>query len=374
VLLCKWWTRDYSILDNIDPKNPELKKRVTNYMKVCNRINEGFTTLGLSRILPSWLHFCLTKRIHSLHKFASMTVRDVQYAVLNLSYYTPERLLEGKCPQAPPAPELDPTIRRLKAVLTHPVRDYAVQPRYGAVHTVGPTQNISIRLSSMVREFGGEVLVSATILDIIVEHGHAIGVRVCSISALEQCKTDEERAAIPTKDIRAKNIVWASGIYNLYSKVVPQDLPQVKDFQDRSKRTVSQSNGHIFKGSPEALNLPKHTLWYFNGYDMDQVFDEYFDNLKDTRPPTCYIGFPCSKNVTWEKRFPGVSNCILISDGLWEWFEKWQNPSSQIGHGHFPADPETGYASTYQADGTQVYQRRLGVELKTNRVNVDFVE
>lgn len=42
------------------------------------------------------------------------------------------------------------------------------------------------------------------------------------------------------------------------------------------------------------------------------------------RPPTVYIGFPCTKDPTWPKRLPGVSNCILISDGLWEWFEKWQ--------------------------------------------------
>jgi len=41
------------------------------------------------------------------------------------------------------------------------------------------------------------------------------------------------------------------------------------------------------------------------------------------RPPTVYIGFPCTKDTTWKKRFPGISNAILISDGLYEWFEKW---------------------------------------------------
>lgn len=29
------------------------------------------------------------------------------------------------------------------------------------------------------------------------------------------------------------------------------------------------------------------------------------------------------QDPTWNKRFPNVSNCILISDGLWEWFAKW---------------------------------------------------
>jgi hypothetical protein len=60
--------------------------------------------------------------------YASMTVRDVQYAMFNLDY-TPERLLKEGCPKAPVGPEPDPCIRRLKAVLTHPIGDYAVQPR-----------------------------------------------------------------------------------------------------------------------------------------------------------------------------------------------------------------------------------------------------
>lgn len=32
----------------------------------------------------------------------------------------------------------------------------------------------------------------------------------------------------------------------------------------------------------------------------------------------------CTKDPTWSKRLPGVSNAILISDGLFQWFEKWQ--------------------------------------------------
>jgi hypothetical protein len=60
--------------------------------------------------------------------YASMTVRDVQYAMFNLDY-TPERLLKEGCPKAPAGVEPDPCIRRLKAVLTHPIGDYAVQPR-----------------------------------------------------------------------------------------------------------------------------------------------------------------------------------------------------------------------------------------------------
>ena len=31
----------------------------------------------------------------------------------------------------------------------------------------------------------------------------------------------------------------------------------------------------------------------------------------------------------WRTRSPGVSNCILICDAAWEWFEQWQD-SKQV--------------------------------------------
>lgn len=200
----------------------------------------------------------------------------------------------------------------------------------GASYCVGATQQISIRSTSLVRACGGEALIDATVRSIIVENGRAVGVRVSNTSALWECDTDEEHNRVPVVEIRAKNIVWASGIYNLYTKVLPKDLPAVQDFLDPNKRSVRQSNGHIFlfvkiKGDADEVGLPDHNLWYFNSYDMDKAFDEYFANPTEERPPTVYIGFPCTKDTSWKKRFPGVSNCVLISDGLWEWFAKWEN-------------------------------------------------
>ena len=198
----------------------------------------------------------------------------------------------------------------------------------GACYCVGPTQNISIRESSLLREFGGEVLVNATVKEIIIENGRAVGVRVQDTSALAE---SEVPAEVPVTEIRAKKaVVCATSVYNLYTKLLPQDHPVAMEFQDPTKRTIQQSNGHIFlfckiDGDADELNLPTHNLWYFNSYDMDQAFDEYFENPTEIRPPTVYIGFPCTKDATWKRRYPKVSNCILISDGLWDWFKPWQD-------------------------------------------------
>lgn len=192
----------------------------------------------------------------------------------------------------------------------------------GAAYTVGATQNISIRSSSVVTQMGGEVRVDATVRHVLIEHGRAVGVLVSNTADLASNPNS------PVIEIRAKNVVCATSIYNLYNKLLPQDLPTVKEFQDSQKRTVRQSNGHVFlfckiRGDADELGLPTHNLWYFNSYDMDKAFDKYFENPAAERPPTVYIGFPCTKDVTWKRRYPNVSNAILISDGLWEWFEKW---------------------------------------------------
>ena len=322
-----------SLISRVDPKNEDLTQKCKIWMELCGVVNQGFTSLGMSRVVPSFLHFLFRKRIKELYKLSAMSVRDVQYAVFNKGYTVEKLLLQG-CPKAPAGPEPDPILRRVKGVLNHPIGDYAVQPRVatfvaqgitmahymeGAAYTVGPTQNISIRSSSLLREMGGEVLCDATVESIIIEKGRAVGVRVRNTS---------DTTGKQVTEIRARNIVCATSVFNLYHRLLPQDHPVVQDFLDPSKRTIQQSNGHVFlfckiKGDAKELKLPTHNLWYFNGYDIDEAFDKYLVDPIKERPPTVYIGFPCTKDPTWPQRLPGVSNCILISDGLWEWFSKW---------------------------------------------------
>lgn len=137
----------------------------------------------------------------------------------------------------------------------------------GASYTVGPTNNISIRLSSMVREMGGEVFCDATVEEIIIEGKRALGVKVRNTSAGENGHITE---------IRARNIVCATSVFNLHNKLLPSDHSSVKEFSSiPEKRTITPSNGHVFlfvkiKGDATELQLPRHNLWYFNSYDMDE--------------------------------------------------------------------------------------------------------
>ena len=120
-----------SILKDIDPSNSQLKHQIDIYMDLCDEITAGFTALGLSRLMPSWLvrWTGLQRKIDFLYQIAGLTVRQVQYAIFNLGYTIDDLVKSSQdCPTPPDGPESDPTLRRLKAVLTHPIGDYAVQP------------------------------------------------------------------------------------------------------------------------------------------------------------------------------------------------------------------------------------------------------
>lgn len=113
------------ILERIDPGNEFLLKQCEVWMELATIINKGFTALGSKRVTPPFLHFLLSKKVNQLYTLASYSVRDVQYAIFNCGYSISD--LYEDCPTAPPGNEPDPVLRRLKAVLNHPIGDYAVQ-------------------------------------------------------------------------------------------------------------------------------------------------------------------------------------------------------------------------------------------------------
>ena len=65
-------------------------------------------------------------------KLALMTVRDVQYAILNLGYTEEMLIREEMCPKAPEGREPNILLRKVKGILCHPIGDYAVSLSFDA--------------------------------------------------------------------------------------------------------------------------------------------------------------------------------------------------------------------------------------------------
>lgn len=137
-----------SIITSIDPGNEGLKKKALIWMDLCQTINDGFTALGISRVLPTWLRFLVKNQIDQLYTFASYSVRDVQFAIFNLGYSKVD-LLQG-CPKAPEGPEPDLSIRRLKAVLTHPSKFNSLVQLFRSGRRTVMTHFFLIQLETML--------------------------------------------------------------------------------------------------------------------------------------------------------------------------------------------------------------------------------
>ncbi|XP_046846234.1 all-trans-retinol 13,14-reductase-like isoform X2 [Xenia sp. Carnegie-2017] len=324
----------------INPQEPLVTKRLTDFLSFCHAARKTINNMWLVRMCPRWLEPFLHRFTEPYYKYGEITTGYVLNAMLEHGFSHEEVLARKTLPEKPDV-DLPNTWKRLKGVMVHPLGDYACQPSdstviahsltalyymNGAAYTHGQTQNVANSCAKIVYEHGGECFVNAHVDGIIVKNNKAVGVRVCKSSSLDSDKASEGKPAMT--EIYAPIIINATGIHNLYNKLLPQDLPAVKDFHKINTSEPSTGHNYLFvaiKGDADEIGIPVTNTWYFNGYDTDDCFNKYFENPTEHRPPTCYLGFPCTKDPTWKERFPGISNCILISDAKFKWFEKWEN-------------------------------------------------
>eukprot|EP00756_Hemistasia_phaeocysticola_P027453 Hpha_TRINITY_DN16118_c1_g26::TRINITY_DN16118_c1_g26_i1::g.8272::m.8272/K09516/RETSAT; all-trans-retinol 13,14-reductase len=323
----------------VRPEQPAyalVAERIIAFLAFCNATQKATVFMFLARMLPRWFEKrYLSSWTAPFHRYGALTTGKVLNMIIG-NGRSAQEVLEGcddpKAETMACTPEeLTNTLTRAKGVMVHPIGDYACQPNQssimahaltafyymdGAAYTEGPTQDISRAAARPVLERGGDCLTNARVERIVLnDTGRAVGVTVRPAD-----KPDAEPMTL-----HAKNIVHAAGVYHLYREMLPQTLPVVQRFQNFASRP---STGHVYlfvtlKGTPEELGLPTTNLWYLNGYKTDEAFDTYFAAPETTRPPTVYIGFPCVKDPKWKTRYPKISNCILISDGSWDWFAKF---------------------------------------------------
>lgn len=325
------------ISERINPNEPTLKPRLRAFLEFCRVAHNTIIPLYLVRILPRCLERFFVWALKSFHQYGRITTDYVMKGMLGHGFSSQDILSGKKLPDKPEA-GLENTWRRLCGVMVHPLGDYACQPRdssivahsltswyymNGASYTDGATQSISESAARVVYEYGGECLVNAHVDEILIENDQAVGVRICKATSLEPGSEQKPEMM----EVRAPTIVCATGVHNLYNKLLPKQHNLVKEFKATNKTIPSFGHMYLFvaiRGDAEEVGIPKTNTWYFNGYDTDDCFDKYFAEPTKHIPPTVYLGFPCTKDPTWKERHPGVSNCILISDGKYEWFEKWE--------------------------------------------------
>lgn len=128
-------------------------------------------------------------------------------------------------------------------------------------------------------------------------------------------------------------VISGAGYINTFENLVPDSVKNKVDIQSVLKKVQSGWGAiSIFvglDGTNEELNLKATNTWAMAEIDLDKGVDEFLslpvEKAGESDIPLLFISFPSTKDPTWNERYPGKSNCTIVTLVNWEWFQNWKD-------------------------------------------------
>ena len=180
----------------------------------------------------------------------------------------------------------------------------------GGSYPVGGSWRIADTIAPVIRQAGGEVFTYAKVAQIVMDGRRAVGVRMANGDIL-----------------KARQVVSAAGARVTFEQLLPAEVRERLGY-DRKLQAVKPSGAHLclyagFKGSAEALGLPRTNLWIYPGPNHEENVARFRED--PAAPfPLLYISFPSAKDPAWAETHPDTSTVEVLTLAPWDWFEKWQ--------------------------------------------------
>lgn len=284
---------------------PNEVQAIDSYLELVQELNRTSRSFFVERALPPLLAKLLRPTLTSRFlNLATQTTADV----LN-------KLTQNK---------------QLIAVLTSQWGDYALAPEQssfaihalvfghylnGAAYPIGGASSIGRSIEAVLKKHDAQLITSAEVESIILEGKRAVGVKL-----------------VGGRELRAKHIVSAVGMYNTIERLLPDSHLAKQQYQQYLQQ-VSPSSAHLglyigLKGTTAELGLQGGNLWIFpNTNTADNL--ERFKGQMSTDFPFVYLSFPSAKDPSWNERYPGKSTIDMIVPAPYTWFEKWHGSKWQ---------------------------------------------
>lgn len=128
-------------------------------------------------------------------------------------------------------------------------------------------------------------------------------------------------------------VISSAGYLNTFNSLIKNPNVKVPEIVSLFKK-VKSGHGAIsifvgLDGTNEELGLKPINTWAMAKVDLDQGFDEFLrtpvEEVGKEDIPLLFISFPSTKDPSWNERFPGKSNCTIVTLAKWDWFEQWEN-------------------------------------------------
>ncbi len=189
----------------------------------------------------------------------------------------------------------------------------------GAFYPIGGASEFAFNIIPVIERSGGRVLVRADVQEILHNGRKAMGVRIKKGSG--------------THDVHAPVVVSSAGIFNTFSRLLPNSVA-VKSYFPKISSKVKPSIGSIsvfvgLNASQEELGLKRENIWAFSKGTID--FDEFVgpDGQKamEEEVPIMFVSFPSTKDPNWKlhKGRENKSTMVLITLASWEWYKKFKD-------------------------------------------------
>ena len=211
---------------------------------------------------------------------------------------------------------------RLAGVLTGQWGDYGLPPSQssfgihalvarhylrGAAYPVGGASQIARSIVPTIEASGGQVLVKAEVVKVLIKGNKAIGVQMADGT-----------------QVLASTVVSAAGIDTTARQLLPR---RVAERLFPVKKRIAPSVGHVglnlgFKASTEELGLERANMWLHASPDHDANMARFMDN-DAAAFPFVYASFPSAKDPTWAARHPQRSTVDLIAAAPYARFQQW---------------------------------------------------
>lgn len=181
----------------------------------------------------------------------------------------------------------------------------------GGYYPVGGASKMAETIIPVIQASGGEVFTYASVEQILVEKGKAVGVRM---------KDGTE--------IRSPLVISNAGAFNTYERLLPASVSRQFGY-DKKLKKVSPSYAHLgmyigLKGDSKSHDLPTTNFWMYadeKHHENTEAFIQDYENPF----PVVYVSFPSAKDPSFNDKYPNRSTIEIVAPAPYEIFEKWKD-------------------------------------------------
>ncbi len=278
---------------------PKEEIAIRKYYDLVKNIGSSYTTFFSERSMPFWL----SKTIgHFMRKKFYVFSKKTTYEVLH-SITSNEKLITVLCSQCGNyglSPE------KSSFAIHGMIVEHFIE---GGNYPIGGGSSIHKKLIDVLETNNGIVAVKADVKNIIIEDNKAVGV--------EMVNGDK---------IYASTVVSNAGAHNTFNKLILKNEQKDENTIELNKIKPSISHVCIYVGlnaSDEELKLPKHNIWLFDNYELDNSQKDHL-KTKNSSSPISYISFPSAKDPDWKINHPGKSTIQVLGSFPYEWMQEWE--------------------------------------------------